>query len=165
MDGAKAKELVFNVESAQGTTLSVEPILTQHTESISEHFNFFGNEEHRKRYQKKRNKRMKRQNSRYGKVKKNVWKTNEKFVIKIQSNAHPMTKHKLLAYDKNKKYSVVIDETKQKKECKKLVKLMNEHGIGGPLNPNVRKAYFYAWIDKRQKLHVLIDNVLALQPW
>jgi len=96
---------------------------------------------------------------------KNVYKMNEKFVIKIQSNDDPNNRHKLLVYNKNKKYAVFIDQNKHRNESRRLLQLMRRHGVGGPYNKNIYKAYFYAWVDKHRKLHVLIEDVLALQPW
>eukprot|EP01084_Bolivina_argentea_P295644 509048_1 len=169
----KVKELVFTVSSAHDQGLiPVAPIWTQHAENVAEtvnkHFtiNNYGIEKHRKKYQKKRRKRFNREIEKSLKMVANKSRVNEKFVIKIQSSDSSILKDTLLVYDKKRKYRVTIYKKNQRKKWMQLKKLLDKYGIGPQIyGSTAKKAYFYGWIDRGQKLHVMIDNVLALQPW
>eukprot|EP01084_Bolivina_argentea_P119284 211519_1 len=161
----KMKELVFSVESAQGNVLPMAHMSAEHSENISDMFSQTDMETHRKKYRKKRNKKYEKQMKKFGKNVKNKSKLNEKFVIKIQTSNQSAIASKLLVYDKSRKYAVFICKKGQVSKWKELKKLIDKNGISGIMGQGAKKAYFYAWVDNKKKLHVLIDNVLALQPW
>eukprot|EP01083_Nonionella_stella_P072665 195982_1 len=152
----QAHQFVFVVQSAQG---HVMPNLhTQQHEAATRLFGNTGLDRSQKTSHKKRGRKYKKEMKKLKKRKvKNQAKKKEKFVCKIQASIG----NPLLVYDKNRKYMVYIHK-EQNKDYTKLFGIIQQKGItktGGC------KAYFYCWVDQRHKLHVLVDQVLALQPW
>ena len=163
------QELVFLVHSAQGEVIPLAEQLTGSQEMVSEMMGQVGIETHRKKYQKKRNKRFKKQMNKVNKKRglENKSKVNIKVVVKVQISKHSSAKDRMLIYNKTRRYTVYVDKCENKMAFKRLYDLIDKQGFGGVNIPNNfgKKAYFYAWVDDSGKLHILIAKVLALQPW
>eukprot|EP01084_Bolivina_argentea_P115783 205839_1 len=193
------QELIFKVESAQGQTMPQHMIRTNVSEATTERIwnmseaKLFPDksalEQHRKKYQKKRNKRIKKELKKINTSHENKVKMNYKFIIKVQI---PRVDHniihsirKILVYDRNRNYMVFIHYRNQENKCRQLEKIVKQHGCkllqadykklqklaeehAFKLNFFANdgcKAYFYGWVDSRHRLHISTDKVLALQPW
>ena len=65
----------------------------------------------------------------------------------------------MYCYNKSRSYSVFIPNTKQKKKYNKLKHLIERKSDVGT------KAYFYAYVDRKNMLHVITSKLLAMQPW
>eukprot|EP01084_Bolivina_argentea_P128708 227453_1 len=89
---------------------------------------------------------------------------NDKFIVKIQTPRKDSgIQNKMLVYNKKRTYMVFIEMKKQRKQYSELSNIVRQFSAND--NEKGCKAFFYVWIDKKHKLHVMIDKVLALQPW
>ena len=146
--------------------------LEQVSEHVSERLGQCGIAKHRKMYQKKRSRRLQKQhNMNLKRSPHNQRDANEKFVIKIQVNEHPAARDKMVVYNRSRKYMVFIEEKGQTQRYAALMNVMKRvvnKGAGQIVMKAgfaARKAYFYAYVDDKQRLHVLTDTALAMQPW
>eukprot|EP01084_Bolivina_argentea_P150071 262075_1 len=114
---------------------------------------------YQKRQQKKRNKLL---NNTVIYAPTNPIKRYYKFPVKIQIPLYKMwskASQQMMCYNKARSYYVFIPYIGQKKKYNKLEKLIETK------SDVIEKAYFYAYIDNKDMLHVLISKLLAMQPW
>eukprot|EP01084_Bolivina_argentea_P080500 145801_1 len=177
-------ELVFDVLTASDTTI---PDKTRHLTTIIHEYGskdmnrrtaklqyeeWDSNEFHKRvrKFHKKANRKLKRAREKFQKEVCNNLDTtnrvifNERFIVKIQMpKKESVFKGRLLVYNKKRTYTVCIEKNRQKEKFDALSNMVRRFS---PTDyTRGCKAFFHAWIDSQYKLHVVIDRVLALQPW
>eukprot|EP01084_Bolivina_argentea_P076198 138085_1 len=130
------------------------------------------NEKYHDEYRVKRAKKCKKEYKKsYQRLKKNEYCIKSmyppcgikvKFVVKIQAYPNDKNINFVLCYDKSREYMVRIFKRKQTKKYKKIYNFVVEHGID---TNNAKKGYFYAFVDKKKKLHIFVSEMVAAQPW
>lgn len=159
------KEVVLVTKNAQGLIIPRAHQLADGAELLATALGQVDMESHRKKNQKKRKKQMTRETRKIGKKNlKNKFTVNTRFIIKVQwMHTEP---DRMIIYNKSRKYCVCVNRRGQTKMFTQLMKTIKREGLGAqPQLGAGRKAYFDAWVDSKQRLHVLTGNVLALQPW
>eukprot|EP01083_Nonionella_stella_P046089 123424_1 len=90
--------------------------------------------------------------------------TRTKFVVKIQVFPQQRSRSdiQILCYDKSRDYKVTVKAKHQQKAFRKLYDVVIEQGIE---TNGAMKGYFYVFVDAKKKLHIFIEQMVAVQPW